>query len=51
VVTVISQHDNCYCVQSENNIKFGVNASFLSTDKINKEIKKEDEKITRTKKR
>ena len=38
VVTFISDHDNCVCVEGENGQKFGVRKDRLSNDKIEKEI-------------
>jgi len=36
-VEIISDHDNCYCVKN-NNISFGINKAFLSSEKIEKDI-------------
>ena len=40
-VKFIADHDNCYIVESEKNIRFGVALSLLSEEKIEKELTKE----------
>ncbi len=37
VVKVVSDFDNCFIVESEKGIKFGVNKNLLSTEKIEKD--------------
>jgi hypothetical protein len=37
-VKLISNHDNCYVVESERNIRFGASISLLSKEKIEKDI-------------
>jgi hypothetical protein len=51
VVIVISDHDNCYCVVSENNQTFGVNKCWLSKEFIEKEKTIIEPKIKKNAKR
>lgn len=37
-VKFISDHDSCYVVESEKNIRFGASVSLLSIEKIEKDI-------------
>jgi len=37
-VKFIADHDNCYVVESERNIRFGASISLLSKEKIEKDI-------------
>jgi len=37
-VKFIADHDNCYVVETEKNIRFGVAISSLSKEKIEKEV-------------
>lgn len=37
-VKFIADHDNCYVVESERNIRFGASISLLSKEKVEKDI-------------